>query len=627
MWAQIAGGGAAAPKQEIVAISDAKSTCVVDANAIIAGVRVEKLGERIVTVPEVRAAEPPRCLVHDRGRHRRRCDSVHRARWGTVGRGKRRRCATRAPGCPAASTLPPSDCAPGGPRGPSRHGPGSREGGCGATPAAGPATGATPPPRDPPRAVALAAPRPPDRPPARPPAPQVLDEVRDRHSRAFLDTLPFGVDLMEPSDESTAAVRQFAIATGDIYSLSAADLRLLSLCRTLEAAAHGTAHLRTRPARRHERTRHQVRNMPGWGQVDNPEEWAEVEAAEADSSAPGAASRIQASAVALDGSAVRPRADPASLPGWGDGEGDGGEGGAEAAGPRRGGPWGPVAGEGDSGEDEEGAGGDEAGGDEGDGEWEKVRTVRARRRRQRKTIRRQMAEEDAEEEERRRERAAALGAGSRGPSEAGSGGEGSGGSEGADYEGEEEEEELTPLEGESSVCIATADFAMQNVLLQMGLRLVAPDGMRIRELARYVLRCHACFMVVRDMNRIFCPKCGNKALDKVQVSVDADGTEHVGSRRRHVLRGAKFSLPMPRGGRHGNKKNPILREDDKRLLKHMARSRKKQQDTDAFAPEFTLDSWHHMTGGGPAKGLEHLVNPGKQNPNERRQARTNRRRK
>lgn len=39
---------------------------------------------------------------------------------------------------------------------------------------------------------------------------------------------------------------------------------------------------------------------------------------------------------------------------------------------------------------------------------------------------------------------------------------------------------------ESSVACVTADFAMQNVILQMGLRLVAPGGMQIRELHRFV---------------------------------------------------------------------------------------------------------------------------------------------
>lgn len=39
---------------------------------------------------------------------------------------------------------------------------------------------------------------------------------------------------------------------------------------------------------------------------------------------------------------------------------------------------------------------------------------------------------------------------------------------------------------ESSVACVTSDFAMQNVLLQMGLRLLAPGGMQIHELHRYM---------------------------------------------------------------------------------------------------------------------------------------------
>jgi RNA-binding protein NOB1 len=39
----------------------------------------------------------------------------------------------------------------------------------------------------------------------------------------------------------------------------------------------------------------------------------------------------------------------------------------------------------------------------------------------------------------------------------------------------------------------TADFAMQNVLLHMGLNLVGAEGERIERLKSWVLRCHACF--------------------------------------------------------------------------------------------------------------------------------------
>ena len=39
----------------------------------------------------------------------------------------------------------------------------------------------------------------------------------------------------------------------------------------------------------------------------------------------------------------------------------------------------------------------------------------------------------------------------------------------------------------------TADFAMQNVLLQMGLSLIGVEGKRIQRVKTWVLRCHACF--------------------------------------------------------------------------------------------------------------------------------------
>jgi RNA-binding protein NOB1 len=47
----------------------------------------------------------------------------------------------------------------------------------------------------------------------------------------------------------------------------------------------------------------------------------------------------------------------------------------------------------------------------------------------------------------------------------------------------------------------TADFAMQNVLLQMGLSLVGVEGKRIQKLKTWVLRCHACFKVCKDNSK------------------------------------------------------------------------------------------------------------------------------
>eukprot|EP00268_Persea_americana_P030533 TRINITY_DN2955_c0_g1_i6.p2 TRINITY_DN2955_c0_g1~~TRINITY_DN2955_c0_g1_i6.p2 ORF type:complete len:229 (+),score=80.96 TRINITY_DN2955_c0_g1_i6:1047-1733(+) len=77
---------------------------------------------------------------------------------------------------------------------------------------------------------------------------------------------------------------------------------------------------------------------------------------------------------------------------------------------------------------------------------------------------------------------------------------------------------------DSSVACVTSDFAMQNVILQMGLRLLAPGGMQIRQLHRWVLKCHACNKVTAEIGRIFCPKCGNGGtLRKVSVTVGENG--------------------------------------------------------------------------------------------------------
>ena len=50
----------------------------------------------------------------------------------------------------------------------------------------------------------------------------------------------------------------------------------------------------------------------------------------------------------------------------------------------------------------------------------------------------------------------------------------------------------TPLPIAKVACITT-DFAMQNVLLQMRLRVISFDGLAIRTAKTWVLRCHACF--------------------------------------------------------------------------------------------------------------------------------------
>lgn len=50
----------------------------------------------------------------------------------------------------------------------------------------------------------------------------------------------------------------------------------------------------------------------------------------------------------------------------------------------------------------------------------------------------------------------------------------------------------------------------------------------------------------QEVGRLFCGKCGNAALQKVEVVVGPLGTEQYGVRKKHILRGTRFPLPKPK---------------------------------------------------------------------------------
>lgn len=118
---------------------------------------------------------------------------------------------------------------------------------------------------------------------------------------------------------------------------------------------------------------------------------------------------------------------------------------------------------------------------------------------------------------------------------------------------------------EISVACITSDFAMQNVLMQMGLNVISPkDGLKIKHTRQYVLRCYACKRINPPKATLFCKHCGNRGtLKRVSITINQDGTVkmHINFKRPIRVRGTRYSLPMPRGGKHAN--NPILCEDQR----------------------------------------------------------------
>ncbi|KAG0709858.1 Nin one binding Zn-ribbon like-domain-containing protein [Suillus ampliporus] len=117
----------------------------------------------------------------------------------------------------------------------------------------------------------------------------------------------------------------------------------------------------------------------------------------------------------------------------------------------------------------------------------------------------------------------------------------------------------------------TGDFAVQNVLLQMGLALVGTEGKRIQKVKSWVLRCHACFKICKDNSKQFCPSCGNPTLMRASVTVaspdaspDAPAMQvHLKKNFQYKVRGTKYSIPAPKPGsaKTGPGEGLVLRED------------------------------------------------------------------
>jgi len=454
--------------------------------------------------------------------------------------------------------------------------------------------------------------------------PTMLAELRDAATRGRLAHQVAtslldggGIRTESPTDEQMAAVVRFARQTGDAHVLSRTDAELIALTRQLHVAMYGEASLRTRPsptstaksntaAHSSAGAARKPYSMPGWDYLPDAAGWEELDAinaaeeaiAAANSVGPGTATGPEVPRVLQDDSAhVK-------------------SGTQEAV---------PLSDEGSSPQanqqgDEENLGG---------GGWEKAVSRSTRVRKAKRAQRRAELEAGAEHLV---QGVAAVDLGEDGTTAA------------TAPEGQKEEEievdgvlveEVGGADDDSEkshtqVALVTSDFAMQNVALQMGLQLLTPDGMRIVEMRRWVLRCHACGQVSRDMGRHFCPSCGNAAMQRVQFTVGTDGTEAVGVRKRHYLRGTRYSLPKPRGGR--NAQNPVLREDQ--LSARQRRPRPKTSaatDQDAaFLPEYGHGQ-HGAFGVAGALTAHHLVAPDLvgtgPNPNQRRlSARSNRRR-
>ncbi|KAK6982153.1 Nin1 binding protein [Biomphalaria glabrata] len=365
--------------------------------------------------------------------------------------------------------------------------------------------------------------------------PQVIEESIDRATRRRLNLLPISINFKEPSTEALQFVSAFAKKTGDYLSLSAVDLKVLALVYDLEKQFKGTDHINKDP----------------------PTKSQYVVGGTSDSSGVKLAVKQYAEGEALPSNLIGEKnAD----------ESDDEEICDEVE---------------DTDEDKETLNKGE------DVEKEKSDSNK-------NTEELEGKKEDSESDNCDIKEHFNEDSNAENESE-----------EGEDEEDDDEEEDdgwITPgnitevkksmgveTTSEDEVCVGclTTDFAMQNVLIQMGLNILSVDGMLIKKAKSYVLRCFGCLRITKDTSRVFCPHCGNRTLKRLSTTIEQDGSVKYWLAKNYTIRtkGMKYSLPKPQGGKHAM--NPILCADQP--VPDQRPSKKSLQKIDVLSQDIIAD--------------------------------------
>ena len=105
---------------------------------------------------------------------------------------------------------------------------------------------------------------------------------------------------------------------------------------------------------------------------------------------------------------------------------------------------------------------------------------------------------------------------------------------------DEEELKESKLEPNLNVSISSADFTLQNVALKMGIPIESIDGMKIRKIKNYILKCYSCNNFIFDTSKMFCDDCGYNTLMKIACSINAQGKMKIYDKKAEArLRGTQ----------------------------------------------------------------------------------------
>lgn len=171
-----------------------------------------------------------------------------------------------------------------------------------------------------------------------------------------------------------------------------------------------------------------------------------------------------------------------------------------------------------------------------------------------------------------------------------------------------------PAQKTLQAAILTSDYAMQNVALRININLVTPAFSRITHLKNWVLRCHGCFAITKDMEKQFCPKCGQPTLTRASCSTDQHGNFQVHLKKNFQWnkRGNVYSVPkavhgsangrLPKGagGKNGWGRDLVLAEDQKEYVR-ASEEHKRQRNKDVMDEDYLPGILSGKRSGGAAK--------------------------
>ena len=116
----------------------------------------------------------------------------------------------------------------------------------------------------------------------------------------------------------------------------------------------------------------------------------------------------------------------------------------------------------------------------------------------------------------------------------------------------EDSKKYNKLDDINNIFVNTGDFTLQNVCMKMGIPIIGVDGLRIKNIKNYILKCTVCNKFIFEIDRLFCDHCGYPYLMKIGYNISANGEIRINDKEPEPRkRGQVFDLPAPSTKKNG----------------------------------------------------------------------------